>query len=165
MQLIHNRSCPRRNCRPKPLLHTKCLTSFKKINLNKVKHVVCKTRDRPKNATNSQQVVSSSSNCRPKPLLNTKCLTSFTKINLNKVKHVVCKTRDLQKMQLIHNRSCPRRNCRPKPLLNTTCLTSFTKINLNKVKHVVCKTRDRPKNATNSQQVVSSSQLSSKTSA
>ena len=38
MQLIHNRSCPRRNCRPKPLLNTKCLTSFKKINLNKVKH-------------------------------------------------------------------------------------------------------------------------------
>ena len=35
-----------------------CLTSFAKINLNDVKHVVFHTRDHSKNATGSQQVVS-----------------------------------------------------------------------------------------------------------
>ena len=48
-------------------------------------------------------------------------------------------------------------------MLNITCLTWFTQIILNKVKHVVCQDKGCSKNATNSQQVVSLSQLSSKT--
>ena len=61
-----------------------------------------------------------------------------------------------------HNRECTRGNCRPRFMLPFTGLTSFTKINLNVVKSVEFQTKSSSKNATRSQQVVYSWQLSSK---
>ena len=74
MRQLHNLLCTCRNCRPKPILNFTCLTSFNLIFLTSppfaayaatpsggrrgdVKHVVCNTRDRPKNATTTQPAV------------------------------------------------------------------------------------------------------------
>ena len=96
MRLVHDRLCPRGNCRAKSVSNFACLTSFTKINLN-VKPVKFWTRDSTKYATGSRQVVSSwQLSCKIRVIFA--CLTSFTKINLNAVKPVIFCTRDKHKI-------------------------------------------------------------------